>query len=111
MERGGWQRIEATVKQTEQVAAQRGIGVKNAFDTVTEFKDFIQTPEMLMKLNPADFGIEKWPDLTKLSKADLSPIMSDAYYAGYHIITDGQPKRYQTLLRKKIENLRAKGIL
>lgn len=110
IKKGGWRLIEDAAEEAQAV---KGFKVTEVATNKDAWEAFSATPERLTKLDPTDFGLEKWPEhLDKLPKANWNAIKSDAYFVMYHLnMPGGQPKRYQSLLRRKIEGLRKKGLL
>lgn len=87
------------------------IALKDGFD-LTDFKTAamgaarVDDVTKLRYLDPKEFGLEKWPSSQQfqaMSRDDLTSILGDVRLVVVNSASGGQPKRYMTNLRKKID--------
>lgn len=78
-----------------------------SFDTArATASSFLSRIDNLLKLDPRDFGLDRWPSETairNLPGADKAAFLGHARMIVVNTVEGGQPKRYQTYMRKIIE--------
>lgn len=78
-----------------------------SFDTArATASSFLSRIDNLLKLDPRDFALDRWPSemaIRNLPGADKAAFLGHARMVVVNTVDGGQPKRYQTYMRKIIE--------